>query len=88
MDVLIAGSPGLLDCLEKNSTIHYILGEDLGGRCMPFTSRQRFLRRKQRRIRKLRQLKEKLSQTQDRTKRQNILEKIRKLSPWDPVLGE
>jgi tRNA A22 N-methylase len=55
---------------------------------MPFTSRQRFLHKKQRRVRKLRQLKKQLSQTQDNAKRQKILEKIRKLSPWDPVLSE
>jgi hypothetical protein len=55
---------------------------------MPRTSRQRDLRRKQRRVRKLRQLKDKLSQTQDNTRRQKILAKISKLSPWDPVLSE
>ncbi len=55
---------------------------------MPLTSRQRFLRRKQRRVHKLKKLKERLSQTQDSTKRQKILEKIQKLSPWDPVLSE
>jgi len=55
---------------------------------MPLTSRQRFLRKKQRRVRKLRQLKKQLSQTQDNTKRQKILDRIRKLSPWDPVLSQ
>jgi hypothetical protein len=55
---------------------------------MPLTSRQKSLHRKQRRVRKLRQLKEKLSQTQESVKRQKILEKIRKISPWDPILEE
>ena len=55
---------------------------------MPLTSRQRFLHRKQRRVRKIRQLKRKLNETQDSAKRQKIIEKIRKLSPWDPILRE
>jgi hypothetical protein len=55
---------------------------------MPLTSRQRNMRRKQRRVRKLRELKTRLEKTQDSTKRKRILEKIRKLSPWDPILKE
>ncbi len=55
---------------------------------MPFTSRQKKKHQRQRRVRKLRQLKEKLSQTTDSVKRQKILEKIRKISPWDSVLNE
>jgi hypothetical protein len=55
---------------------------------MPLTSRQRVIRRRQRRVRKLRELKRELSQTQDSVRRKKILEKIRKLSPWDPVLSE
>jgi hypothetical protein len=55
---------------------------------MPLTSRQKFLARKQRRVRKLRQLKRKLNETQDSARRQKILEKIKKLSPWDPILRE
>jgi hypothetical protein len=53
---------------------------------MPLTSRQRKKYKKQRRVQKLRLLKKKLSQTSDVVKRQKILEKIRKISPWDPVL--
>ena len=55
---------------------------------MPLTSRQKDIRRRQRRVRKLRELKQKLSQTQDAAKRRVILEKIRKLSPWDEVFDE
>lgn len=55
---------------------------------MPLTSRQRVIRRRQRRVRKLRELKRELAQTQDGAKRKKILEKIKKLSPWDPVLTE
>ena len=55
---------------------------------MPLTSRQRVIRRRQRRVRKIRELKQQLTQTQDSTKRRKILDKIRKHSPWDPVLSE
>jgi len=55
---------------------------------MPRTNHQRELIRKQRRVQKLRQLKEKLVNTHDSVKRHKILEQIRKLSPWDPVLSE
>jgi hypothetical protein len=55
---------------------------------MPLTSRQKDIRRRQRRVRKLRDLKQRLTQTQDAAKRKVILEKIRKLSPWDEVLNE
>jgi len=55
---------------------------------MPLTSRQRVLQRRQRRVRKLRELKQELAQTQDNTRRKKVLEKIRKLSPWDSVLNE
>ncbi len=55
---------------------------------MPLKERERELHRKQRRARKLRELKSKLIQTQDREKRRKILEKIRKLSPGDPIFKE
>jgi hypothetical protein len=55
---------------------------------MPSTQNQRDLRRRQRRVRKLRGLKVKLTQTQDTRVRRRILEKIRKLSPWDSTLEE
>jgi hypothetical protein len=54
---------------------------------MPLTSRQKDIRRRQRRVRKLRGLKQKLAQTQDTAKRKKLLEKIQKLSPWDEVLS-
>jgi hypothetical protein len=55
---------------------------------MPLTQKQRDLKRKRRRIRKLRELKIKLTDTQDTKTRRKILEKIRQISPWDEALAE
>ena len=55
---------------------------------MPLTQKQRDLKRKRRRTRKLRALKLKLVDTQDTTTRRKILEKIRQISPWDESLSE
>ncbi|MEJ2550467.1 MAG: hypothetical protein P8Z41_02690 [Anaerolineales bacterium] len=49
------------------------------------TAKQRKLRRRQRRVRKLRRLKKDLELAQDRTSREKIIEKIRKISPWEPL---
>ena len=55
---------------------------------MPLTSRQRVIRRRQRRVRKIRELKQQLAQTQDHAKRKKLLEKLRIHSPWDSLLSE
>ncbi len=55
---------------------------------MPLTQKQRDLRRRQRRVKKLRQLKTDLIAAQDSASRERILRKIRKLSPWDPILSQ
>lgn len=55
---------------------------------MPLTQKQRDLRRKRRRIRKLRELKSRLAATQDTKTRRMLLEKIKQISPWDDVLEE
>ncbi len=52
---------------------------------MPLTQRQRNLRRRQRRVRKLRRLKKDLEMAQDRASREKIIEKIRKIAPWEPL---
>jgi hypothetical protein len=53
---------------------------------MPMTAKQRNLRNRQRRVRKLRELKVKLEQTQDTMARRRLIEKIRRISPWEPLL--
>jgi hypothetical protein len=55
---------------------------------MPLTQKQRDLKRKRRRVRKLRELKAKLAVTQDTKTRRILLEKIKLISPWDEVLNE
>jgi hypothetical protein len=55
---------------------------------MPRTQNQRDLKRKKRRIRKLRKLKVRLTATQDLKTRRILLEKIKQISPWDPLLEE
>ncbi len=50
---------------------------------MPMTAKQRKLRQRQRRVRKLRRLKKDLELAQDRASREKIIEKIRKISPWE-----
>jgi hypothetical protein len=52
---------------------------------MPMTAKQRKLRRRQRRVRKLRRLKKDLELAQDRASREKIIEKIRKISPWESL---
>jgi hypothetical protein len=52
---------------------------------MPMTEKQRNIRRRQRRVRKLRLLKVQLAETQDSKKRDLIIEKIRRISPWEPL---
>ena len=52
---------------------------------MPMTEKQRNIRRRQRRVRKLRLLKAQLTETQDSKKRDRIIEKIRRISPWEPL---
>jgi hypothetical protein len=54
---------------------------------MPLTSRQRHLKRRQRRVKKLRELKRQLVETTDSKGRENLVLKIRKLEPW-VVLSE
>jgi len=55
---------------------------------MPLTSRQRDLKRRQRRQRKIRELKRLLAESNNTLERRKLLEKIRKFSPWDPILDE
>ncbi len=55
---------------------------------MPLTQKQRDLNRKRRRIRKLRELKRRLTAAQDMKTRRILLEKIKYISPWDSVLEE
>jgi hypothetical protein len=52
---------------------------------MPMTDKQRSIRRRQRRVRKLRELKARLQQTQDTMARRRLIEKIRRISPWEPL---
>jgi hypothetical protein len=52
---------------------------------MPMTSKQRNIRRRQRRVRKLRLLKARLTETQDSRTRERLIEKIRRISPWEPL---
>ena len=52
---------------------------------MPMTERQRNIRRRQRRVRKLRRLKKDFEIAQDRASREKIIEAIRKISPWEPL---
>lgn len=48
---------------------------------MPLTSKQRNLKRRQRRIRKLRALQRMLEETTDTKRRRELIAKIRKISP-------
>ncbi len=52
---------------------------------MPMTDKQRNIRRRQRRVRKLRLLKARLAETQDSKTRDRLIEKIRRISPWEPL---
>jgi hypothetical protein len=52
---------------------------------MPMTEKQRNIRRRQRRVRKLRALKARLEDTQDVKTRRRLIEKIRRISPWEPI---
>jgi hypothetical protein len=52
---------------------------------MPLTSRQRNLRKRQRRVRKLRNLKLKLAAADDAAKRRVIIEKIRRIAPFEKI---
>jgi hypothetical protein len=44
------------------------------------------MRRKRRRKRKLKKLREKLEHANDLREKQRILDKIRRISPWHPLL--
>ena len=52
---------------------------------MPMTDKQGQLRIRQRRVRKLRELKSKLDETQDSKTRRRLIEKIKRISPWEPL---
>ena len=52
---------------------------------MPMTDKQRQLRRRQRRVRKLRKLKNRLVNTQDSKTRKRLIEKVKRISPWEPL---
>jgi len=52
---------------------------------MPFTAKQKLLRRRQRRVGKLRALKAKLKGTQDSKTRERLQAKIRGLDPFQPA---
>jgi len=73
--------------LESMPLFRYSLREFLIGRgvFMPMTENQRNLRRRQRRVRKLRALKTRLEDTQDVKTRRRLIEKIRRISPWEPI---
>ncbi|NIS82647.1 MAG: hypothetical protein GTO14_21150 [Anaerolineales bacterium] len=49
------------------------------------TEKQKKLKRRQRRVRKLRKLKAKLEIAQDRDTRMRLIEKIRRIAPWEPI---
>jgi len=55
---------------------------------MPLTQKDRTMRRRQRRRRKLWELKAKLAQATDPKTKKKLLTKIERLSPWDQVLGK
>ncbi len=50
---------------------------------MPLHAKQRSLRRRQRRVKKLRYLKSRLKETRDLKEKQFLMNKIRKISPWE-----
>lgn len=52
---------------------------------MPMTDKQRVMRRRQRRVRKMRELKIRLEKTQDSKTRKILIEKIKRISPWAPL---
>ncbi len=54
---------------------------------MGMVERQRELHRRQRRVRKVRELKARLATTQDSRVRKRILEKLQRLLPWEPTQG-
>jgi hypothetical protein len=49
---------------------------------MPLREKDRKRKRRQRRRRKIRKLKEKLAEADELKKRQEIIEKIRRIHPW------
>jgi hypothetical protein len=55
---------------------------------MPLTQKYRTMHRRQRRRRKLWELKAKLAQTTDPKSKKKLLVKIERLAPWDQVLGK
>ena len=55
---------------------------------MPMVERQREIRRRQRRVRKVRDLKVRLATTQDSKVRKRLLEKLQRLVPWEPLPGK
>jgi hypothetical protein len=58
-------------------------------RClMSMVERQRELHRRQRRVRKVRELKAQLAATQDSKVRKKIQDKLQRLVPWEPLPGK
>jgi len=54
---------------------------------MPLHARQRSLKKKQRRVKKLRYLKARIRETKDLKEKDRLIAKLRKISPWEPVEG-
>jgi hypothetical protein len=55
---------------------------------MSMVERQREIRRRQRRVRKVREIKARLVTTQDSKIRKRLLEKLQRLVPWEPLPGK
>jgi len=55
---------------------------------MSMVERQRELHRRQRRVRKVRELKAQLAATQDSKVRKKIQDKLHRLVPWEPLPGK
>jgi hypothetical protein len=52
---------------------------------MPLTSKQRDLRRRQRRVRKIRELKKRIENSTDAVERKRLTEKLLRISPFEAV---
>lgn len=52
---------------------------------MPLTSKQRALRRRQRRVRKIRDLKQRIASSTDATERKRLSEKLLRVSPFETI---
>lgn len=55
---------------------------------MTMVERQREIHRRQRRVRKVRELKARLATAQDSKVRKKILDELLRLVPWEPLPGK